>query len=96
VVGALDGCQALFLTFFSCLDEKMPQELHAGSELVGSDLIPEGSTEFRRELRRTMGDQWLEAQNVWLDGQRPVEIIGTSEEYKVRDIYRSILTCGLS
>jgi hypothetical protein len=61
-----------------------------------TSLLPGENPSLRREIVTTIGEEWLNAKNVWLDGHTPNELIGTSEEFQVRDLFRSIKAAALS
>jgi hypothetical protein len=46
--------------------------------------------------RRTIGEEWLNAKNLWLEGRSPNDLIGTRDEFQVRDLFRSIKAAALS
>ena len=60
------------------------------------ELLPDESPHLREEIARTIGEEWLSTKNVWLEGKTPEELIGTADEYKVRDIFRSVIVAALS
>lgn len=59
-------------------------------------MMPDESPHLRKEIARTIGEEWLSTKNVWLEGKTPDEVIGTADEYKVRDIFRSVIVEALS
>jgi len=59
-------------------------------------ILPDENPDLRRENLNTIGEEWLFAKNLWLEGRAPDELIGTSEEFKVRDLLRSIRAAALS
>lgn len=60
------------------------------------ELLPDESPNLREEIAGTIGEEWLATKNVWLEGKTPNEVIGTADEYKVRDIFRSVIVAALS
>lgn len=59
-------------------------------------LLSDERADLKAEILETVGKNWLVSENVWLNNRAPSELIGTSEEYKVRDILRSFRSAGLS
>jgi hypothetical protein len=59
-------------------------------------LLPDEDQNLRREITSTIGEEWLYAKNVWLEGRTPNELIGTRDEFEVRDLFRSIKGAALS
>jgi len=59
-------------------------------------LLPGENPDLKIEILNTLGEEWLYAKNLWLEGRAPDELIGTSEEFKVRDLLRSIRVAALS
>lgn len=59
-------------------------------------LLPGEDKDLRADILKTVGEDWLFAKNVWLQDQKPDDLIGTSDEYRVRNILRSIRSAGLS
>ena len=63
---------------------------------IDTALLPDENPDLRAEIVQTIGEEWLFAKNSWLGGKTPNEVIGTPNEYKVRDIVRSYLVAALS
>jgi hypothetical protein len=61
-----------------------------------SSLLPDEDPDLRREILRTIGEEWLNAKNLWLEGRSPNDLIGTRDEFQVRDLFRSIKAAALS
>ena len=59
-------------------------------------LLPDEDPDLRGEILRTIGEEWLNAKNLWLEGRSPNELIGTRDEFQVRDLFRSIKAAALS
>jgi hypothetical protein len=59
-------------------------------------LLPDEDPDLRREILRTIGEEWLNAKNLWLEGRSPNDLIGTRDEFQVRDLFRSIKAAALS
>lgn len=59
-------------------------------------LLPGEDENLKREITKTIGEEWLYAKNIWLDGRKPIELIGTRNEFEVRDLFRSITGAALS
>jgi hypothetical protein len=59
-------------------------------------LVPGEDPDLAREIRSTIGEEWLFAKNVWLAGRTPSELLGTRDEFEVRDLLRSIRVASLS
>ncbi len=60
------------------------------------ELLPDEDPDLRSEIVRTIGEEWLSAKNPLLGGATPDKLIGTRNEYKVRNILRSIIVAALS
>ena len=59
--------------------------------------LVDGETEdLKEEILDVLGEQWLHEKNVRLAGKAPSELIGTRDEYKVRNILRSLAVAALS
>jgi hypothetical protein len=58
--------------------------------------LPDEDPDLRREILRTIGEEWLNAKNLWLEGRSPNDLIGTRDEFQVRDLFRSIKAAALS
>ncbi len=59
-------------------------------------LLPGEHPDLRRQILEVLGEEWLQAQNIWLNGRTPQELLGTSKEFQVRDLLRSIMVAALS
>jgi hypothetical protein len=68
------------------------------AEMIQADtsLLPDEDPNLEREILEVVGEDWLRSKNVWLGGQTPQQLIGTSDEFKVRNILRSIKGADLS
>ena len=55
-----------------------------------TSLLPDEDPNLRREILSTIGEEWLNTKNVWLGGRAPNNLIGTPDEFQVRDLLRSI------
>jgi hypothetical protein len=55
-----------------------------------TSLLPGEDPNLEREILETIGEEWLRAKNMRLGGRAPVELIGTSNEFRVRVVLRSI------
>jgi hypothetical protein len=68
------------------------------AEMIQADtsLLPDEDPNLEREILEVIGEDWLRAKNVWLGGRAPQQLIGTSDEFKVRNILRSIKGADLS
>jgi hypothetical protein len=68
----------------------------AGMTYRDTSLLPGEDVDLRAEILRTLGEEWLYAENIWLGGRIPSELIGTPDEFQVRDVLRSIRFSGIS
>ncbi|MBV9825354.1 MAG: hypothetical protein JO001_06745 [Alphaproteobacteria bacterium] len=59
-------------------------------------LLPDEDPDLTREVLETVGEAWLYAKNVWLAGRTPAELIGTRDEFQVRNLVRSIKGADLA
>jgi hypothetical protein len=51
---------------------------------------------LRSEILKVLGEEWLHAENTRLGGHTPEELIGTSDEFRVGLVLRSIKSADLS
>jgi len=51
-----------------------------------------GSTDLREEAKTLLpnGTAWLDTQNFFFSGRKPVDLIGTPEEFRVRDLLQAV------
>lgn len=56
------------------------------------NLLPNENTDLRQEAKTLLpnGAAWLDTQNFLFEGRRPADLIGTSEEFRVRDLLRAV------
>ena len=59
-------------------------------------LLPGEEPDIRKAIVDTIGEDWLNAKNLWCGDQPPSSLIGTPDEYKLRMILRSVLVSGIS
>jgi hypothetical protein len=50
-----------------------------------------GNPDLKTELLQYLGEDWLQAPNSWFSGRKPVSLLGTSEEDRLRELLESIL-----
>jgi len=60
------------------------------------ELLPGENPDLKAEVLQTLGEEWLHTKNILLDWYTPNQLIGTDDEYKVRDIFRSVMVAALS
>ncbi len=55
-------------------------------------LLPNENPDLREEVKTLLpnGAAWLETQNFLFDGRKPNDLIGTPEEFRVRDVIRAV------
>lgn len=84
---------------------KREQEAEAESTMENTEhheifrdtrLLPSEDPNLKRDILNTLGEEWLNAKNVWLRNHTPNELIGTRQEFQVRDLLRSIKGAALS
>ena len=61
-----------------------------------TSLLQDEDRDLQREIVQVVGEEWLRAKNSWLGGRAPQEFIGTPDEFRVRNILRSIKGADLS
>lgn len=61
-----------------------------------SDENSDVTTEVLSVLGETFGKSWLQDKNPLLSLRPPQDLIGTVDEYRIRDILRSFRSVGLS
>lgn len=70
--------------------------IKVGPATTDTSLLPDEDPNLRREIVEVVGEDWLRAANIWLGGHAPQELIGTSQEFMVRNVLRSIKAADLS
>jgi hypothetical protein len=73
-----------------------PHDVQSLPRHKDTSLLPGEDENLRKEIVDTMGDEWLQAKNVWLANRAPVEVIGTPDEFHVRALLRSLRVAALS
>lgn len=55
-------------------------------------LFPDESPDLREEVKTLLpnGAAWLETQNFLFEGRKPSQLLGTPEEFRVRNLIRAI------
>lgn len=78
------------------MHDPLPYEFE--EELSGPDttLLEDENPDIRKEIIETIGEDWLHTKNVVFNNRMPEELIGTSEEFRLRDILRSYMVAALS
>jgi antitoxin Xre/MbcA/ParS-like protein len=63
-----------------------------------SDLLPGENPDIRVDVHRLLqnADEWLETPNSNFGGRAPIELIGTNEEFLVRETLRSAVYSGMA
>jgi hypothetical protein len=61
-----------------------------------SRILPGENPDLEGEIKEVLGTEWLYQRNVRLGGEIPAELLRTPNEYKVRNILRSIMASALS
>jgi hypothetical protein len=61
-----------------------------------TSLLPDEDPDIRGEILSTIGEEWLFEKNIWLAGRTPQELLGTPDEFLVRDLVRSVMVAALS
>jgi hypothetical protein len=74
-------------------DDKGPDTMAVFQD---TSLLPDEDPDLTREILGTIGEEWLKTKNIWLEGRAPYDLIGTPEEFRVRDLLRSIKAAALS
>jgi hypothetical protein len=69
---------------------------NADSYGADTSLLEDENPDLRQEILDTVGEEWLVTRNVLLNNRTPAELIGTSEEIRVRDMLRSFIVAALS
>ena len=61
-------------------------------------LLPGENPDIKVDVRRLLqnADEWLETPNSNFGGRAPIELIGTNEEFLVRETLRSALYSGMA
>lgn len=61
-----------------------------------TSLLPGESPSLRKDILETVGEEWLHAKNIALQGRSPADLIGTREEFRVRQMWRSFMAAAIS
>jgi hypothetical protein len=72
----------------------IPRE--AIAEHPDTSLLPGESKDLSEDVLKVVGEEWLLAKNLYLGNRAPNELIGTPEEFRVRNMLRSFLVAALS
>ena len=59
-------------------------------------LLPDEDSNLAEAIARDIGEEWLHEKNIRFGGKSPFDLIGTSDEYKVRDLLRTVTIAGIS
>jgi uncharacterized protein (DUF2384 family) len=62
------------------------------------ELLPGESSDIKVDVRRLLrnADEWLDTPNSNFGGRAPIELIGTREEFLVRETLRSAVYSGMA
>jgi hypothetical protein len=66
------------------------------SDRPDTRLLKDESPNLRDDIKQTVGEDWLYAKNIWLENRTPQQLIGTDQEFRVRDLLRILMTADLS
>jgi hypothetical protein len=69
---------------------------YAPDEEPDTSLLEDENPDIRREIIDTVGEEWLVTKNAMLDNRAPQELIGTREEFHLRNMLRSFISAALS
>ena len=59
-------------------------------------LLPGEDEDLRKDILKTVGEDWLFAKNPWLENKTPDALIGTDREFRVRSLWRILVAADLS
>jgi hypothetical protein len=61
-------------------------------ESNSAKLFPDENPDLREEVKTLLpnGAAWMETQNFLFEGRKPSQLLGTSEEFRVRNLIRAI------
>lgn len=59
-------------------------------------LLPDEDSDLGAAIARDIGEEWLHEKNLRFGGRAPFELIGTDEEYKLRNLLRTLTNAGIS
>ena len=59
-------------------------------------LLPGEDEDLRQDILRTVGEDWLFAKNLWLEKKAPYDLLGTDQEFRVRNLWRILMAADLS
>jgi|HubBroStandDraft_3_1064219.scaffolds.fasta_scaffold1143767_1 hypothetical protein len=56
-------------------------------------LFPNENPDLREEAKTVLpnGAAWLDTPNFLFEGRKPADLIGTAEEFRVRDLVRAVM-----
>jgi len=61
-------------------------------ESSSAELFPDENPDLREEVKTLLpnGAAWIETQNFLFEGRKPSQLLGTPEEFRVRNLIRAI------
>jgi hypothetical protein len=61
-------------------------------ESSSAKLFPDENPDLREEVKTLLpnGAAWMETQNFLFEGRKPSQLLGTPEEFRVRNLIRAI------
>jgi hypothetical protein len=61
-------------------------------ESSSANLFPDENPDLREEIKTLLpnGAAWMETQNFLFEGRKPSQLLGTPEEFRVRNLIRAI------
>ena len=61
-------------------------------ESSSANLFPDENPDLREEVKTLLpnGAAWMETQNFLFEGRKPSQLLGTPEEFRVRNLIRAI------
>jgi Protein of unknown function (DUF2384) len=67
-------------------------------KLAENELLPGEHADIRVDVRELLSnaDEWLSSPNTAFAGKAPGELIGTNEEYRLRNMLRSVLYSSMA
>ena len=79
-----------WLFHFVCCN--LTTEGHSKMLTSAAQLFPNENPDLREEVKSVLpnGAAWLDTQNFLFEGRKPADLIGTPEEFRVRDVLRAV------
>ncbi|WP_027515689.1 antitoxin Xre/MbcA/ParS toxin-binding domain-containing protein [Bradyrhizobium sp. WSM1417] len=78
------------------MHDPYPYELPEELSEPDTTLLDDENPDIRKEIVKTIGEDWLHTKNILFNNRKPEELIGTPEEIRLRDIVRQYVVAAIS